>query len=354
MAVTKSYYDILGVPKTASDDEIRIAYKKQALALHPDRNPGKGEEFQALNIAYSFLSSTKDDKKGDKNERKESTGGEGAKKRKKYDDYLLKYGPELAHTAVNDPAGFARYQEDQREQEANRRANQAKPAQQTKQREQDQSSSPPRRQTNSSAEETLRQAEELYQKQEERRRQQSHQAEERYQQYEARRRQQAHQAEERYQQYEARRRQQERVQEERRVYQEAAKRQARPQEQKTRPNEQSSQSTTSFSQKSSYQSYTYRPVFSQNTNIKNGLFEHAGGRHASLQERDLAKARMIEQVIYICAISQLLQQRQQNIVFSIMVVQISFISVNANRLQKYSQEDKPAINGYAPHPRLGK
>ncbi|OHT13741.1 DnaJ domain containing protein [Tritrichomonas foetus] len=51
-------YDILGVPNTATDEEIRRAYRKKAFELHPDRNqsdPQATEKFQQLGEAYAIL-----------------------------------------------------------------------------------------------------------------------------------------------------------------------------------------------------------------------------------------------------------------------------------------------------------
>ena len=49
------YYAILGVPKTASDDDIKSAFRRMAMRHHPDRG-GDQAQFQQINEAYSVLS----------------------------------------------------------------------------------------------------------------------------------------------------------------------------------------------------------------------------------------------------------------------------------------------------------
>lgn len=59
MAEKQDLYQILGVAKTATDDELKKAYRKLAMQHHPDRNPGdkKAEEkFKELSHAYDVLS----------------------------------------------------------------------------------------------------------------------------------------------------------------------------------------------------------------------------------------------------------------------------------------------------------
>jgi len=56
--MSKDYYKILGISKSASADEIKRAYRKLALAHHPDRNGGPDNEkkFKEINEAYQVLS----------------------------------------------------------------------------------------------------------------------------------------------------------------------------------------------------------------------------------------------------------------------------------------------------------
>jgi len=55
------YYEVLGVSKNASDEEIKAAYRRQALKWHPDRNksPEATEKFKQINKAFEVLSDPK-------------------------------------------------------------------------------------------------------------------------------------------------------------------------------------------------------------------------------------------------------------------------------------------------------
>ncbi len=71
MAATdfKDYYSILGVSKTASADEIKKAFRKQAVKYHPDRNPNnkKAEDkFKEISEAYEVLSDSEKRKQYDR------------------------------------------------------------------------------------------------------------------------------------------------------------------------------------------------------------------------------------------------------------------------------------------------
>jgi molecular chaperone DnaJ len=58
MSNKRDYYEVLGVPRSASKDEIKNAYRKLALQYHPDRNKSAGseEKFKEISEAYAVLS----------------------------------------------------------------------------------------------------------------------------------------------------------------------------------------------------------------------------------------------------------------------------------------------------------
>jgi DnaJ-class molecular chaperone len=80
MATKRDYYDILGVSKTASESELKSAYRKMALRWHPDKNkePGAEAKFKEINEAYEVVSNPQ--------------------KRAKYDQF--------GHAAFDPSAGF--------------------------------------------------------------------------------------------------------------------------------------------------------------------------------------------------------------------------------------------------------
>jgi len=62
--MAKDYYAVLGITKSATEDDVKKAYRKQALKYHPDKNksPGAEDKFKEIAEAYEVLSDPK--KKG--------------------------------------------------------------------------------------------------------------------------------------------------------------------------------------------------------------------------------------------------------------------------------------------------
>ena len=59
MMQKRDYFEILGVERNASEEEIKKSYRKLAMQFHPDRNPGNGEAeemFKEASEAYEVLS----------------------------------------------------------------------------------------------------------------------------------------------------------------------------------------------------------------------------------------------------------------------------------------------------------
>ena len=55
----RDYYDVLGISKNASPQEVKKAYRKLAVKYHPDKNPGDKaaeEKFKEIGEAYEALS----------------------------------------------------------------------------------------------------------------------------------------------------------------------------------------------------------------------------------------------------------------------------------------------------------
>lgn len=73
LVLAKDYYQILGVPKTASLDEIKKAFRKLAMKYHPDTNkePNAKEKFVEVSSAYEVLGDEKKRAQVEKRKKKE-------------------------------------------------------------------------------------------------------------------------------------------------------------------------------------------------------------------------------------------------------------------------------------------
>ena len=82
MADDLNHYEVCGVERNATTAQIRVAYKKQSMALHPDKNPYGNHLMKRLNAAWAILSDESERRKYD---RELSVGG-GRNNNRYYDD----------------------------------------------------------------------------------------------------------------------------------------------------------------------------------------------------------------------------------------------------------------------------
>ena len=96
MSTKRDYYEILGVSKSASADEIKKAYRKVAIQFHPDKNPddkAAEEKFKEAAEAYEILSNqTKRDQYDRFGHSRPGMGGGGYSHEMNMEDIFSQFG----------------------------------------------------------------------------------------------------------------------------------------------------------------------------------------------------------------------------------------------------------------------
>lgn len=94
--MSKNYYEILGVDKNASKDDIKKAYRKLSKQYHPDVNPQGEDKFKEISEAYETL--------GDDNKRKQYDNpnpfGRGGDPFGRYEDLFRRQRPKVRETVI--------------------------------------------------------------------------------------------------------------------------------------------------------------------------------------------------------------------------------------------------------------
>lgn len=84
---SRDYYDILGVPKGASEDDIKKSYRKLAMKWHPDRDGGDANKFLELQEAYNYLSDPAKKADYDRNGFKPNSGTDFSHRGNQFEDF---------------------------------------------------------------------------------------------------------------------------------------------------------------------------------------------------------------------------------------------------------------------------
>src|SRR5688500_16912219 len=95
MSAKRDYYEILGVTKTATPEEVKKAYRKVAIQFHPDKNQGNKEaeeKFKEAAEAYEVLSDSDKRAKYDRFGHSRGNGGYSSEHHMNMEDIFSQFG----------------------------------------------------------------------------------------------------------------------------------------------------------------------------------------------------------------------------------------------------------------------